>query len=296
MSDVPVSSFDADDCIAHLLQRHAPALRARARTGGGGVFVLIDPFIGDPVLQEPFPSDLDVVALDLQRSQAWERPCHTLTLPPLLELDPALAPYLVELSGSDDPWLETTLEWALRETVRSWLAPADGQPAHRVGGWLHSAAFGPALARKLSGWLALDTRTTTSARYLRLADRRVWGLVLHVLGESAVAQRMAPVQCWHWIDAHATLCELSSATLQDAPLRSDGSLAQFSGAQWALMARGQSVHGYLATQCGQRLSDPNDAPTHWPSVSTAQWQLALQAASARADTHKKSDSQEGKPA
>jgi hypothetical protein len=272
-----------------------PALRARACSGDGGVFVLIDPLVGDPVLQDPLPADLDTSTLNLLRSQGWERSCHSLSLPPQLELDSALSPYLVELSGSDDPWLETSLVWALRETVRSWLAPVDAQPTHRVGGWLHTAAFGPALARKLSGWVALSTRASSTSRYLRLADRRVWGLALHVLGQVAVAQRMPPVQCWQWIDAHAALCEVSALIGQAATADDAGPLVQFNGAQWGLMELGQSVHGFLAAQRGQRLDDPNEAPTHWLPVSSAEWQLALQAASAATGANKKSVSQEGNP-
>lgn len=279
MNQAPVSSrFDADSCVARLRDRHMPALRARASAGSSGLFVLIDPLTGDPVLGEPVPADQDVAALNALRSKFWERPCHTLSLPPLLELDSGLAPYLVELSGADDPWLDASLEWALRETVRSWQAPSDGQPPHRVGAWLHSDAFGSVLAKKLSGWLMLSTRNPSGARYLRLADRRVWGLVLHVLGEAAMAQRLSPVQSWQWIDSHAACCELTAATAGETLVSDDGALVRFSEAQWALLTRGALVHGYLAEQRGRRLTDTNENPAQWPPVSTTQWQLALQAA------------------
>jgi hypothetical protein len=272
VSEAPVNDstvehlFDEDDCIDQLLQRHLPTLRERASVGGTGLFVLIDPLAGDPVLEEALEADLDTEALNAARSQAWGAPCHSLSLPPRLDLDPAMAPYLVELSGTDDPWLDSTLEWALRETVRSWQAPADAQPAHRVGGWLHSAAFGPALAHQLSGWLVLSTRSNTPARYLRLADRRVWSLALHVLGESAVAQRLGSVQCWQWIDAHGVCCELQSTPSEH--LTEPGEpLVQFSQAQWALMALGDKVHGPMAKERGQRLNTPGDHPAQWPAVS-----------------------------
>ncbi|MCU0926776.1 MAG: hypothetical protein MUF44_12305 [Hydrogenophaga sp.] len=287
------SSFDADKCVAQLYERHAPTLRARASAGGSGLFVLIDPLTGDPLVGEPLPADQDAATLNALRSKGWDRACHTLSLPPLLELDAALAPYLVELSGSDDPWLEATLEWALRETVRSWQAPADGQPAHRVGAWLHSAAFGPMLAQKLSGWLALSTRAHTGARYLRLADRRVWGLVLNVLGEAAVAQRLPPVQSWQWIDAHAACCELNAAPAGEASMSDDAALIRFSEAQWALLARGAQAHGHLAQQRGLRLTDPSDNPARWAPVSAAQWRHALQTAGTAKKSPHKNVPQEG---
>jgi hypothetical protein len=288
--------FDADACVEQLLQRHLPALRERASAGGAGLFVLIDPMAGDPVLSDPLPAGLDTTALNAARSQAWNTPCHSLSLPPRLDLDLAMAPYLVELSGADDPWLHSTLEWALRETVRSWQAPADAQPAHRVGGWLHSAAFGDTLAQHLSNWLVLSTRANTSARYLRLADRRVWGLTAHVLGEGAVAQCMAPVHCWQWIDGQAACSEIL-ATTNDEQAPSPGPLATFSAAQWALMALGEKVHGHMAHSTGQRLGTPGDNPTQWQPVSAAQWQAALRQVSPNASaTHNKQAPQEGTPA
>lgn len=287
--------FDEDDCIDKLMQYHLPTLRERASVGGTGLFVLIDPMAGDPVLTEPLPADEDTDSINAARSQAWGRQSHTLSLPPLLDLDPAMAPYLVELSGADDPWLDSTLEWALRETVRSWQAPADAQPAHRVGGWLHSAAFGPALAHQLSGWLVLSTRTNTPARYLRLADRRVWGLTTHVLGEGAVAQRMAPVACWQWLDGQAACRELHSAPSEHTT-EPGGPLVHFSQAQWALMALGDKVHGAMAEQRGLRLNTPGNHPTQWPAISAAQWQGALEhVARQTPPKHNKKAPQEGTP-
>jgi hypothetical protein len=288
-------TFDVDDCVAMLLPLRASTLRQRAAAGGAGLFVLMDPLTGDPLLRDPLPADLNAEALNAARGEAWGRPCHSLSLPPLLELDPALAPYLVELTGADDPWLEITLEWALRETVRSWLAPVDGQPPHRMGGWLHSAAFGPALAQKLSGWLVLSTRTPTPARYLRVADRRAWGLVVHVLGEGALARRLAPVQCWQWIDAQAACRELVAAYTEHGADEATGPLARFSAAQWQLLARGEQVHGFMARQQGLRLGDSNDNPAQWPPVSAAQWHHALEAVGAVVPIpiQKKNASQEG---
>ncbi len=291
----PEHLFDTDACVEHLVQRHLPTLRARANSGGAGLFVLIDPLSGDPVLSDPLPAELDTEVLNAARSQAWSAPCHSLSLPTALDLDPAMAPYLVELNGADAPWLSTTLAWALRETVRSWEAPADAQPAHRVGGWLHSAAFGDTLAQHLSGWLVLSTRANTSARYLRLADRRVWSLAVHVLGEGAVAKRLAPVQCWQWIDGHGT-CREMAATDHGEHRPTPGPLATFSAAQWGQMALGEKVHGHMAHSAGQRLGTPGDHPTQWQPVSAAQWQAALRQVSPTAPaTHKKKAPQEGNP-
>lgn len=252
--------------------------------GGMGLYLLVDPMLGDPVLCEPADQGLTLEALNALRATAWDRPTHALSLPAALALDAAQAPYLVELQGANDPWFATSVHWAVEEAVQSWLAEPDQATPHRVGGWLQSAAFGPELADALTGCLRLSTQAHTTARYLRLADRRVLSLAVHVLGESSVARRLPPVQHWHWLDAHAAWRSVSArpghtpeddhATPPKTPSRQP--LATFTSAQWSQMTQGEAVHTHMTRLIRQRLTHhETPPPAEWSPVSTAQWQAAL---------------------
>ena len=275
------ASWDADECVDHLITARCADLPAPLRAAGAGLYLLIDPFLGDPVLPAPLEAGLSADALNAQRTEAWLRPTFALNLPKGLAMDAALAPYLVALQGPDDPWMDTSVQWALEETVHTWQADAHQSAPHRVGGWLQSAALGPQLATHLTEWLRLRTQQPTSARYLRLADRRVWSLAVHVLGESAMAASLPPVQHWHWLDAHAawrTLsAELTLHLTDNAEHRLPPStFPAFDAEQWAVMAQGPGIHHHMASSIAQQLAHSDcSAPTQWPPVKTAQWQAAL---------------------
>lgn len=266
-------------------------LQARLAQGGIGLFLLIDPMLGDPVLPEPIPEALSIQALNALRRQAWERETHALQLPAGLGVDAAFAPYLVALQDAKDPWLEDSVSWAVQETLQAWDAGPDQPTPHRVGGWLQTAATGPDLAGVLTGWLRLDAQGAGRARYLRLADRRVLSLAVHVLGQSRVAQAMHPVQRWSWIDPHAALCamDLQAATGTSLGVASAQPLARFRRDEWALMALGPKVHRSLADGASRRLwLDEETAPAQWPPVTPADWQSALTRAQ-----YQDNDTQEG---
>lgn len=270
--------------LRDLQQRCAPHM---------GLCLLIDPMLGDPVLPSQPPMGMAAPALDALRAAAWQRACHVLPLPSSLALDAALAPYLVELHGSDDPWLAASVQWAVHETVQSWLAAPGQSTPHRVGGWLQSAVSAPQLAQVLSGWLQLNTQAPTPARYLRLADRRVLSLAAHVLGPEVMAGRLEPMRHWHWLDAQAawrslaalpdaapdTANEARTLAASEAPRQP---LAVFSHSQWAQMTLGETVHGHIAQSIRQALARPETLPAaQWRPVSAAQWQAALQHAAPR---------------
>lgn len=270
-----------DECTQTLLELRTTQLAATLAASGAGAFLLIDPMLGDPVVTEAAPASMTRPALNALRTSAWERPTHALQLPARLDMDAAFAPYLVELQGAQDLWLEASVQWAVQETLQTWTAEPEQVTPHRVGGWLQSAASGQALADVLSGWLQLNAAGAGRASYLRLADRRVLGLAVHVLGQDTVAQALHPVQHWHWLDPRAALRSISTTESTDQPEqpgqpKAPSALVAFSHGQWAHMALGPAVHRLLALAVGAQAmpSDPG-GPAQWQPVSVAQWQAAL---------------------
>jgi hypothetical protein len=274
---------DADalaDALADARYAHLPQPLC---VPGTGLYLLIDPMLGDPVLPESPAEGLSRKQLSDIREAVWQRATFALELPPHLGLDAALAPYLVELLGTTDPWMFTSISWAAQETVKTWLADETQTSPHRVGGWIQSPAHGPQLAQAMSGWLRLSTRCLTSARYLRLADRRVLSLAVHVLGEASVATHLAPVQHWHWLDPNATWRSLHVLTAPSASqanpnqaATAPGPLATFEPAQWHQMALGPAVHAHMARSTRARLARHDTlSPAQWAPVDATQWQSAL---------------------
>lgn len=269
--------WDADACIDDLITARLTDPPAAVRQPGAGLYLLIDPFLGDPVLPEALQEGLSADALDAERSKVWQRPTLALSLPEGLSMDKSLAPYLVALTGVDDPWMDSSVQWAIQETVQTWHDDLPSPVAHRVGGWLQSAAQAPAVAAHLSQWLRLRTHQPTTARYLRLADRRVLGLARHVLGEGTLAASLAPIQHWHWLDAHGAWTTMSAHLRPQAASQ----FPVFDAQQWALMAHGPNVHHQMARRIAQRLTRSDcPAPSSWPPVDAAQWQAAVLASQA----------------
>jgi hypothetical protein len=269
--------LDPQTVVQDLTATRTVQLRERVGSRNAAVFVLIDPLLGDPLLSEPLPEGLSLNELGDHRSRVWGRTSHGLELPRGVALDARLGPYLVELDGPRDPWLDVTIGWAVQEAVASWTDTRHEGVPHRVGGWLQSAAPAPELTRMLSAWLTLSTEAATTARYLRVADRRVWSLVVHVLGAGHVAERLAPIQHWHWLDAHATWQGLRAAAHADAQEPADPQpLARFSKAQWAVMTQGPAIHRHIAADQARRvMAADTTGPAQSTPVSDAQWKTAL---------------------
>lgn len=277
-SDISVAEdFDLADATLALTRLRATQIRHSISARPTALYVLIDPMLGDPVLGDDLPEDLSMQRLNDQRSRAWSRKCCGLQLPRSVTLDTRLAPYLVELDGPNDPWMDVTVGWAVTETVQSWFATGVQGVAHRVGAWLLSMAPAPELAAMLSGGLCLSTEAPTTARYLRLADRRVWSLMVHVLGAGEVARRLAPIEHWYWLDPHAACRCLSATEPAQAKARApEQPWVRFAQAQWAVMKRGPTIHRQVAASQARRVLAARD---QWLAQSTpishAQWQQAM---------------------
>ena len=115
------------------------------------------------------------------------------------------------------------------------------------------------MAEHLSTLLRVNTEAHTKATYLRLADRRVLGLLRYVAGDTAIAQQFGRLQKWVYLDACGQLAALTSRGETVEPLRLDHD-------QWALMEAGENVNRTLALWLGEaqrrELAPLGAAPAH----------------------------------
>ena len=214
------------------------------------VFVLIDPMLGEPIPAADSRAD-------------WHRDVVPVTLHPSVTLPPHQHPYLVALEGIDDPLLETTLEIAHGErTVRLSLGlKGHGGAAHRVGGWLQSSMHSDQLAGQLSAMFRVKTDARTSATYLRLIDRRVLGLLRHLIGDERLGGQFGRLQSWTYLGPLGRLATLRSRTEEVTPIR-------LSEAEWVYMGQGDAIHRTIKQLLGELGSAPVGAHLQEPQLYT----------------------------
>lgn len=205
------------------------------------MFVLIDPILGEPIALPEDPPD-DEQGLNQARELAWGRKIHTVELASKIDLPKPLHPYLVALNGRDDPWLESSLGMALNEWrhLQSEGIAGTGVASMRIAGWLSTSMHAHQLCRSLRDLLQVKTAASTTARYLRLADRRVLDWWACIVGPSSVAPALNRIQRWHYLDGRGMLATLSGQETQP-PLE-----VQLSKAQWASLMKGALLHPTLA--------------------------------------------------
>lgn len=207
------------------------------------LFVLIDPMVGEPIDGiGTLPSDANPAAL---RSENWGREVLTVELPKSISLPLYQHPYLIQLTGKDDPLLELTFEIAVAEQTAACAGGLDGRgrAAHRIGGWLQSSMRWDALSELLASMCELKTEAVTGASYLRVVDRRVLNLLRHVAGDHRVRAQLGRIQNWSYLDSHGQLCRLESPAEESVPLL-------LSVSEWQQMERGELLHRTLAMYAG----------------------------------------------
>jgi hypothetical protein len=209
------------------------------------VFALIDPMLGEPLRLEGAPTG---PALQAAREAAWQREITPIVLAATVPLAPDQHPYLVALDGLDDPWLETTLEWAQeeREASQSGGLASDGAAVHRVGGWLQSSLTGSQLSQVLGTMLRVNTEAWTRSTYLRLIDRRVLDLVRYVVGDTRLTACFGRLQRWVYLQPLGALACLQGDGVHDASLR-------FSAPEWRQLEQGEAVNRAVALWLGECL-------------------------------------------
>ena len=208
------------------------------------IFLLIDPMLG-----EPLPGgELVAAGKDAQpiRAAIWQREIFSIALSQPSPLPVHQHPYLVALTGLDDPWLDITLELAHAERRTAMEDGLDGEglAAHRIGGWLQSTMHPSQLAEALAGMFRVKTDAFTNAHYLRLPDRRVLALLRHVAGDTRVIAQLGRLQRWLYLDAYGQLSSLHSTAEDISPLH-------LSSKEWREMEAGEMLNRTLAQWLGE---------------------------------------------
>jgi len=148
------------------------------------IFVLVDPMLGEPLYRVAEVGE----GTTATREAGWQRNITPVQLDPSVSLPPHQHPYLVALSGPDDPLLAETMELAQEERLEAQKngLDGDGGGAHRIGGWIQSSLHADQLAERLSSMFRVNTTAFTKARYMRQVDRRVLSLLRHVVGDAPI--------------------------------------------------------------------------------------------------------------
>jgi hypothetical protein len=220
---------------------------ASSLEAGVPVFVLVDPLLGEPLPIDPGSGGGDMQSILMARREAWSRDVQFIELASSIDLPAHLHPYLVELNGSQDPWLGATVEMAISELLATHAdgLTGTGTSAHRIGGWIQSNKYLPLVARSLSEMMKVSTLAFTKARYQRLADRRVLDWLRLVVGDTRVAGQFLAVTSWSYLNPCGQL-----ATLRGAPDSSSG--LRLDPAEWAAFVRGDLLHQITARWLGEQ--------------------------------------------
>ncbi|QFZ82794.1 hypothetical protein GFK26_08475 [Variovorax paradoxus] len=208
------------------------------------LYVLVDPMQGEPI-PVSMDASADRAALQVAREKAWGRQVTAVSLDPRVPLAKSQHPYLVTLHGASDEWLSDTFDMALaeREASQADGLASDGTGIHRIS-WLQTSLFGDDLAEVLAPMLRVNTSAWTDARYMRLADRRVFDWLRHVVGDARVAAQFGRLRRWVYLDARGRIEQLTHAQDEIEPLR-------LTAEEWALFMQGERMHVTTARWLGE---------------------------------------------
>lgn len=208
------------------------------------LYVLVDPMQGEPIPLSIDSAD-SFTAVQAAREVAWGRQITTVPLDPRTPLMEMRQPYLVTLQGTEDEWLADTLSIAQAERHASQAdgLASDGTGVHRIS-WLQTSLFADDLAAVVAQMLRVNTSAWTDARYMRLADRRVFSWLRHVVGDTRVAAQFGRLRRWVYLDACGGLAQLAHAGDEVEPLRLNTD-------EWKLFMRGERVHMTTARWLGE---------------------------------------------
>lgn len=217
------------------------------------IYVLVDPMQGEPI---PLSIDVadDLAAMQASREAVWGRQVTTVPLDPRVPLTEAQQPYIVTLQGTDDEWLAETLDIAQAERHASQAdgLASDGTGVHRIS-WLQTSLFAEDLAAVVAQMLRVNTTAWTDARYMRLADRRVFDWLRHVAGDARVAAQFGRLRRWVYLDACGRLAQLTHAGDEVEPLR-------LGTEEWKLFMRGERMHVTAARWLGELVLSGDQTP------------------------------------
>lgn len=215
------------------------------------LYILVDPIAGEPVaLAEVDEADLQ--ALQSARSSSWGTEVLAIKLPSRIDLPAHLHPYLVMPERVSATCVQLSWDLVQRELQASHSGGVggSGQAVHRIGAWLQSGRSPRDVAEHLAQLMLLDTQVRTKASYLRLADRRAFAWLCHVLGDPVLSAHMGPVGRWLYLGASGRIERLVGHGDSCQPAR-----PRITTEQWALLEHGPLVHRSLARALGQLAMD-----------------------------------------
>jgi hypothetical protein len=240
--DLSLQAADSDNTALQ-------SLLASAETGTPA-YVLVDPMLGEPLLDIVHLPGCDLGALTHARERVWDRATFTVELAPDTPLDATQFPYLVELEGPTDPWWNTTFELAVRASSSCLTdgVEGDGGGTFPIGAWLISSMRQKDLAESLARLFRVNTEARTSARYLRLLDPRVMAWAGRVVGSARVSASLEGIRHWINLDLLGHVAMLESVGEHASPLR-------FTRGEWRSMEMGEAVHRSICMAIGLMIAE-----------------------------------------
>lgn len=165
---------------------------SQPRLCGLPLYLLVDPFFGEPSFVALQASKEDPLSIVLERRQnAWQRELFVASSSEH-PIAPAALPYLVALHGADDEWLEVALDEAAHDHAQSLET---GFQKIRTGTLIESGLGGEVLMDRLRRmWTML---VSGQRRHLRLGSPRVMELVFHSAAPQALEAWLGPIERWH---------------------------------------------------------------------------------------------------
>ena len=209
-------------------------------------YILVDPMLGEPFPELFFTDSSEAETLGNTRTQCWQRATHLIHLNRKIDLPLHQHPYLVAMNGPDDPLLEFSYEQAMQEwseATSSGLA-GSGRAIHRIGGWLQSSQTPQALCDQLATLLCVNTKAPTSAKYLRLADRRALDCLRTSVGDARLSAAMGRIARWLYLDGLGNLVRIQNNDTPDATLTLNLD-------EWRRFMTGSNLHPVVAMWVGE---------------------------------------------
>lgn len=209
-------------------------------------YILVDPMLGEPFPELLFTESADAETLLNSRMQCWQRATHLIHLNQKIDLPPHQHPYLVAMNGPDDPLLQFSYEQATQEwsEATSGGLAGSGRAIHRIGGWIQSSQTPQELCDQLATLLCVNTRAPTTAKYLRLADRRALDCLRTSVGDARLSAAMGRIARWLYLDGLGNLVRIQNNDTPDATLTLNLD-------EWRRFMTGSNLHPVVAMWVGE---------------------------------------------
>lgn len=214
---------------------------------GVPVFILIEPMVGEPFPIGEYAEQDAIDSVISLRKAAWGRPIFPIQLARTIKLPAAMHPYLVALNSHDDIWLTNTHEIAKAELASAQYRGllGIGASAHRIGGWLQTTQSPEVLAAQLSTLMCVNTSVSTQAKYQRLADRRTFSLLSHVVGNTRIQNMLGQIQVWHSLEGNGLLAHHKGT---GEPYQ----ITKLNKQEWNVFIQGEAIHTVMARYLGEK--------------------------------------------